>query len=115
VEGVVAKSIVCKPLKVRRCNRTTEWTTRSETNVIRQDQKHIWSPLRRFDAFREIWLRVFSCASDRTLKWRRRLGQHHILSRRTDTDYAKSERQYADAGPVSRANLSHKISFPLAG
>src|SRR5262245_37369125 len=95
VEHVVAQAIVRNPLKVRRLDGSAECAARSKSNVVRQDQKNIWSPFRRFHALRKIRRGVLYRAPDLALELRLRLWQNALLGKGTgNLSTKKNERKY---------------------
>src|SRR5215475_262706 len=69
VEHVVAKATVRQALKIGGLNRPAEWTGRSETNIIRQDQENVRSAFRCLHALRKIRRRNPCRTSNLACEW----------------------------------------------
>ena len=77
VECVIAMPTVRDALEVRRLNGSTKFTARSESNVIPEDQKNVWSARRCFDSLWEIGHRI--PYRPPYLAFELRLGLRHYL------------------------------------
>src|SRR5262249_11397379 len=81
VERIVAKSTARDALEGRRLNGSSECTARSESDIIREDQKNVRSARRCFDTLWEIGYPILYRAPD--LAFELRLGpRQHLLTER---------------------------------
>src|SRR5262245_35148102 len=94
VEHVIAKSTVRDALEVRRLNGSTECTARSESDIIRKDQKNVWSARRCFDSLWEIRHRILYRPPDLAFELRLGLRQHLLPERCWQRQYQPESHGY---------------------